>query len=234
MARCVTGRAGNQGRSARLDVAPATPLLPVQAQTPEQGYSGNSTTSLFCPGQNRLGLRREDLVKQAEHGNEQQADECPDDLGEGVHLPSESGELSLQPLDLSSHLRPELGDLGLQPVDLSLHLRPDIIDLSLHLGPELSDLSLHVGPELGDLSADGGDDVLSTQATHLLDGGMDQLGVRAAVDQDPMDCAGVRFRRGRHQLSPFPDGVIPLTRRTDTIQSKEGEKCGHAGEGQGR
>ena len=140
--------------------------------SPEQSFqataNNRATTSvaLFYPGQNRFGSRREDLVKQAEHGNEQQADERPDDLGEGVHLRSERDELCLQPVDLS-----------LQPIDLCLHLRPEFGDLSLHFRPELSDLSLHVGPELGDLGSDGGDDVLPTQATHLFNGGMDQLGV---------------------------------------------------------
>ena len=142
----------------------------------------------FYPNHNRFGLRREDLVKQAEHGNEQQADERPDDLGEGVHLRSESGELSLQPVDPSLHLRPEFGDLSLQ------------------VGPELGDLSMQVGPKLGDLGTDGGGDVLPAQVTHLLNGGMDQLGVRAAVDQDPMNCAGFRFRRGRNLFLPFRMG----------------------------
>ena len=99
------------------------------------------------PGQNRLGSLHEDLVKQGEHGNGQQADERPNHLVQGVHLRPKPGELSLR-----------------------------------------------LRPELGDLSSDGGDDVLPTQMTYLLDGRMDQLGIRTAVKQDAMDCGGVRFR----------------------------------------
>ena len=117
---------------------------------------------------------------------------------------------------------------------MSLHFRPEIIDSSLHLGLDAIDSSLHLKPKLGDLGSDGGDDVLTAQVTDLLDGGMNQLGVGAAVDQDPVNCAGLRLGRGRHPLSPFPDGVASLTRPMDTIQSKEGERFGHAGDGQDR
>ena len=189
------------------------------------------------PSRNRLGSLREDFVSQGQHGNEQQADERPDHLVQGVHLRPQTGDLGLQ-------LGPDLGDLGLQlgpeivdlslhfrleTIDLSLHFGPETIDLSLHLRPELGDLSLQLGPDHGDLGSDGGDDVLPTQVTHLLDGGMDQLGVRAAVDQDPMNGAGFRLGRGRHPFSPFPDGVISLTQPTETIRFKEGEKYVRAG-----
>ena len=68
---------------------------------------------------NRIGSLREDHVKQGEHGNEQQTDERPNHLVQGVHL------------------RPE-------PAELSLHLSAELADLSLHLSPEFSDLSLHL------------------------------------------------------------------------------------------
>ena len=48
---------------------------------------------------------------------------------------------------------------------------------------------------------------LSTEIAHRLDGKMDQFGVRTAVKQDSVDCAGVWFSRGWQQLSPCPDGV---------------------------
>ena len=75
-------------------------------------------------GQIRLGSLREYLVNQGQHGNEQQTDERPDHLVQGVHL------------------RPEPGDLNLETIDLRLHFSPEISDLSLQLRPELGDLNL--------------------------------------------------------------------------------------------
>ena len=186
-----SGSRRSQGGAGRAYECPGTVMMkrggvPLASRERRRG-AARCRQDFSSPGQNLLGSRREDLVKQAEHGNKQQADERPDHLVQCVHLRPEPGDLNLETIDLSLHLGPELGDL-------SLHLRPEIIDLSLHLRPEIIDLRSHLRAELGDLSSDGGDDVLPTQMTYLLDGGMDQLGVRTAVQQDAMDRGGVRFR----------------------------------------
>ena len=55
-----------------------------------------TTDGIFLtPGQNRIGSLREDHVKQGEHGNEQQTDERPNHLVQGVHLRPEPAELSI-------------------------------------------------------------------------------------------------------------------------------------------